>query len=140
MEELVKPGQHKNLMNMALLKLGSTTTAGTHMGILLASGATPLILTCGGKPARCRSVDKRSSAKKKQVGRLERATLDLSMSRLVDGLARPGQHKNLTNMSIKMWGIITSVGTQVLTVQESGASPLTQKCEEKVALCRPVPP
>ena len=101
-EELVKPGQHKNLMNMALLKLGTTTTVETHMGILLAFGATPLILTCGGKPARCRSVDKRSSAKKKQVGRLERATLDLSMSRLVDGLARPGQHKNLTNMSIKM--------------------------------------
>ena len=101
-EGLVKPGQHKNLMSMALLKLGTTTTAETHLGILLASGATPLILTCGGKPARCRSVDKRSSAKKKQVGRLEWATLDLSMSRLVAGPARLGRHKNLTNMSINM--------------------------------------
>ena len=41
-EELVNPGQNKNLMSIQIPKWESTTTAGTLLGILKESGATPL--------------------------------------------------------------------------------------------------
>ena len=42
-EELVKSGQHNNLMSILLEQnWESTTTAGIHLGMLVEAGATPL--------------------------------------------------------------------------------------------------
>ena len=57
-EELVNPGQNKNLMSIQIPKWESTTTAGTLLGILKESGATPLIQISDGSTALSQSVDK----------------------------------------------------------------------------------
>ena len=57
MEEVVKPGRHKNLMNIALLRWESTTFAGTQIAILEASGATLQIEIKSGSTALSQSVD-----------------------------------------------------------------------------------
>ena len=54
--ELVNPGQNKNLMSIQIPKWESTTSAGTLMGILEESGATPLIQISDGSTALSQSV------------------------------------------------------------------------------------
>ena len=55
-EELVKSGQHKNLMSPHILRWESTTSAGTQTGILKESGATLLIQISDGSTALSQSV------------------------------------------------------------------------------------
>ena len=55
-EELVKSGQNKNLMSTTIPRWESTTTAGTLLGILKESGATPLIQISDGSTALSQSV------------------------------------------------------------------------------------
>ena len=55
-EELVKPGQHKNLISIAITTWESTTTAGTLTAIQKVSIATLLIPTYSGNTALFHSV------------------------------------------------------------------------------------
>ena len=50
------------------------------------------------------------------------------MSRIVEGLVKSGQHKNLMSIPLEQnWGSTTTAGIQVVFfLRESGASPLTQ--------------
>ena len=63
-EELVKPGQHKNLMSTMLHGWETTTIAGTQLGFLEESGATPLIQISGGSTALSRFVIQHTTVRK----------------------------------------------------------------------------
>ena len=58
------------------------------------------------------------------------------MSRIVEGLVKSGQHKNLMSIPLEQnWGSTTTAGIQVvLLLQESGVTPLTQISDGSTAL------
>ena len=58
------------------------------------------------------------------------------MSRIVEGLVKSGQHKNLMSIPLEQnWGSTTTAGIQVVFfLRESGASPLTQMSYGSIAL------
>ena len=57
------------------------------------------------------------------------------MSRLVEGLARSGQHNNLMSILLEQnWESTTTAGIQMETLKESGATPLIQISDGTIAL------
>ena len=63
-EELVKSGQHHNLMGTIILMWESTTIAGILMGIPMECGVTPLIQIEDGSTALSRDVMQHSTVRK----------------------------------------------------------------------------
>ena len=57
------------------------------------------------------------------------------MSRIVEGLVKSGQHKNLMSIPLEQnWGSTTTAGIRPEFLLESGASPLTQMSYGSIAL------
>ena len=63
-EGLVKSGQHNNHIKPIFLMWESTTTAGTQMGILQESGATPLTQIRNGSIAMSKGVMPHTTVRK----------------------------------------------------------------------------
>ena len=128
MEGLVKPGQNKNLMSTTILRWESTTTAGTLIGILEESGATPLIQISDGNTALSHGVEQsqRVVNVRKLALHLVDTILEKSMSQQAEGLVKTGQCHSLMRIAILMWESTTTAGILLGILVESGATPLIQ--------------
>ena len=131
-EELAKPGQLNSLMAILSLSWEIISTAGTQMGTLEESGATPPIQICDGSTALSHSVPRRMIVKK--VHYLASLMLAICLSHKVGGLVKSGHHRSLTSIHLLDWETITTAGTQMGILREFSATPLIQICSGSTAL------
>ena len=131
-EELAKPGQLNSLMAILSLSWEIIPTAGTQVGTLEESGATPMIRTCPGTTALFHSVPRRMIVK--EVHYLGSLMLAICLSHKVGGLVKSGHHCSLTSTHLLHWETITTAETQLGIPREFSASPLIQICPGSTAL------
>ena len=135
-EELAKPGQLNSLMAILSLSWEIISTAGTQVGTLEESGATPLIQICDGSTALSHSVPRRMIVKK--VHYLASLMLAICLSHKVGGLVKSGHHRSLTSIHLLDWETITTAETQLVIPREFSASPVIKICTGSTALSQSV--